>query len=125
MYRVKANAGYRDVDGTLTIPESDFSSAKAALDYALDMTITSGRDNTISFIDSKSAIQPCHELASVSYMLFIDIDLTEWPDGMTDLIEAVKSATGKNRGIVAKQHCSLTNCTRIWQKGYTEIESMG
>ena len=52
MYRVKANAGYREANGTLTIPESDFSSAKAALDYALDMTITSGRDNTISFIDS-------------------------------------------------------------------------
>jgi hypothetical protein len=119
MYKVKANAGYRDVDGTLTIPESDFSSAKAALDYALDMTITSGRDNTISFIDTRSAIQTNHELASVNYT---DISLTEWPDGMTDLIEAVKTMTGKKSDIVAKQYCSLTKRTRMWQKGYTEIE---
>jgi len=118
MYRVKAD--YQEVDGTIS--ESDFSSAKAALDHSITMAITSGRDNTISFIDSKGAIQPCHELASVSYMLFIDIDLTEWPDGMTDLIDAVKAATGKNRGIVAKQYSPLTNCTRIWKKGYTEIE---
>ena len=119
MYRVKANAGYKEVNGTLTIPESDFSSAKAALDYALDMTITSGRDNTISFIDTRSAIQTNHELASVNYT---DISLTEWPDGMTDLIEAVKAATGKNSDIVAKQYSPLTNCTRIWKNGYTEIE---
>jgi hypothetical protein len=118
MYRVKAD--YQEVDGTIS--ESDFSSAKAALDYALETAIDTGIDNTISFIDTRSAIQTNHELASVSYMLFIDIDLTEWPDGMSDLIDAVKAVTGKNSGIVAKQHCSLTNCTRIWQKGYTEIE---
>ena len=119
MYRVKANAGYKEVNGTLTIPESDFSSAKAALDYALDMTITSGRDNTISFIDTHGAIQPCHKLASVNYT---DISLTEWPDGMTDLIEAVREVTGKKSDIVAKQYCALTKRTRVWQKGYTEIE---
>jgi len=118
MYRVKAD--YQEGDGTIS--ESDFSSAKAALDYALETAIDTGIDNTISFIDTHGAIQTNHELASVSYMLFIDIDLTEWPDGMTDLIDAVKAATGKNRGIVAKQHCSLTNRTRTWKKGYTEIE---
>ena len=131
MYRVKAD--YQEVDGTIS--ESDFSSAKAALDYALETAIDTGIDNTISFIDTHGAIQTNHELASVSYMLFIDIDLTEWPDGMTDLIDAVKAATGKNSDIVAKQYCSLTNrtrtwkkdCaitnrTRIWKKGYTEIE---
>jgi hypothetical protein len=122
MYRVKASSGYREANGTLMIPESDFSSAKAALDHSITMAITGGRDNTISFIDTRSAIQPCHRLASVNY---IDIDLTEWPDGMTELIDAVKAATGKKSDIVAKQHCSLTNCTRIWKKGYTEIERMG
>ena len=119
MYKVKANAGYRDVDGTLTIPESDFSEAKAALDHSITMAITSGRDNTISFIDSKGAIQADYKLASVNYT---DIDLTEWPAGMTELFDAVKMVTGKKSDIVAKQYCSLTKRTRMWQKGYTEIE---
>jgi hypothetical protein len=119
MYRVKANSGYREVDDTLIIPESDFSSAKAALNHSITMAITSGMDNTISFIDVHGAIQVGHKLASVNYT---DIDLTEWPDGMTELIDAVKAATGKKSGIVAKQYCSLTKRTRLWQKGYTEIE---
>ena len=118
MYRVKAD--YQEVDGTIS--ESDFSSAKAALDYAIDTAIDTGIDNTISFIDTHGAIQTNHELASVSYMLFIDIELTAWPDGMSDLIDAVKAATGKNSDIVAKQYCAITNRTRIWKKGYSEIE---
>ena len=119
MYKVKANSGYKEVDGTLMIPESDFSSAQAAIDHSITMAITSGRDNTISFIDTHGAIQPCHKLASVNYT---DISLTEWPDGMTDLIEAVREVTGKKSDIVAKQYCALTKRTRVWQKGYTEIE---
>jgi hypothetical protein len=119
MYKVKANSGYKEVDGTLMIPESDFSSAQAAIDHSITMAITSGRDNTISFFDTHGAIQPCHKLASVNYT---DISLTEWPDGMTDLIEAVREVTGKKSDIVAKQYCALTKRTRVWQKGYTEIE---
>jgi hypothetical protein len=119
MYRVKASSGYREANGTLTIPESDFSSAQAAIDHSITMAITSGRDNTISFIDTHGAIQPCHKLASVNYT---DISLTEWPDGMADLIEAVKAVTGKKSDIIVKQYCSLTNCTRTWKNGYTEIE---
>jgi len=41
---------------------------------------------------------------------------------MTELFDAVKMVTGKKSDIVAKQYCSLTNRTRLWQKGYTGIE---